>query len=198
MSLGAALVIGMTRGLAHALEADHVAAVATFVSEDRSVGRAARSALLWGAGHAAAIVGLGGALIALGVELPPHLAKVFDAGVVLALVGLGLAALRSASAAPSPPVQAGWLRFGVGLVHGLSGTAALTVFLALHVRERAAAVGFLGVFGLSTLAAMGAVSALLGWSLAGASARLPRLARALRAASGVASLATAALVASAL
>jgi len=192
MALATALVIGVTRGLAHALEADHVAAVATFAAADRTASRALRSACLWGAGHAAAVLGLGGALVASGVQVPAGLARAFDAGVVVLLVWLGISALRGSS---GQPARAQWVRFTAGLVHGLSGTAALTIFLAMHVQGRAAAIGFLGVFGVATLAAMIGVGALLGWSLRAGGARVPAVLRAARIGSGLASLVTAAIVA---
>ena len=60
--MGTILILGLLMGMQHALEADHVAAVSSIVSRDRSVGRIARHGAVWGIGHTVtltAVVGLG-------------------------------------------------------------------------------------------------------------------------------------------
>jgi uncharacterized membrane protein len=80
----------------HALEADHVAAVASLATRSASVRQTAWLAAMWGAGHAATLVLAGALTFALGVALPPGLARVFEAAAGLLLVYLGVDVLRRA------------------------------------------------------------------------------------------------------
>ncbi len=190
MSVAAALALGVTSGLAHALEADHIAAVATFAARDSGLARALRSGAMWGVGHGLAVVGVGTALVLAGVKVPDALGVAFDLAVAGVLVLLGGLALRRMN----PPPGDG-ARVAVGVVHGLSGTAALTVLVALHTRERAEAIGFLLVFGAATVAAMAAVSLGFGWSLRSATRLAPRLPVLARGLAGLGSIAAGVAVA---
>lgn len=84
------LTLGFLLGVRHALEADHVAAVASLATRASSPRETARMAALWGVGHAAVLLLVGGLVVWLGIALPPGLARSFEvlAGVLLALLGL--------------------------------------------------------------------------------------------------------------
>lgn len=88
------LGLGLLLGVRHALEADHVAAVATLATRARSSGEAIRMATFWGCGHALALVALGGAVAALGANLPEPAARALEAAAGLVLAGLGVDVLR--------------------------------------------------------------------------------------------------------
>jgi hypothetical protein len=92
--LGTLLVIGLLTGIRHALEADHVAAVASLATRSTSVRQTAWLAAVWGAGHAAALLLVGGMVVALGAALPTGLARLFEAAAGLLLVALGIDVLR--------------------------------------------------------------------------------------------------------
>ena len=47
------LTLGFVLGLRHALDADHLAAVSTFVTEERSLLRSSLIGVSWGLGHTA-------------------------------------------------------------------------------------------------------------------------------------------------
>jgi hypothetical protein len=84
------LGLGLLLGLRHALEADHVAAVAALATRTPSWRDVLRVAASWGLGHALVILAVGLAVSALGLRLPPWLAGHIDglAGLVLVLLGL--------------------------------------------------------------------------------------------------------------
>lgn len=200
VSLVAALTLGFSRGFAHALEADHLAAVATLAADDApgrgtlaGLARAARSGALWGLGHGLAVMLVGGALVLAGATVPDRLARLFELGVGVTLVVLGALSLSRArrqhehTSAPTSATSTR-SRVLVGLVHGVSGSAALSVFLAINMRSRAESMLFLALFGVATIAAMAGVSSVVGWSLRGALSRAPRFARGLRAAAATATL----------
>ncbi len=93
ISIGATLALGLVLGLRHALDADHVAAVATLVEGQGALRRAALTGFVWGVGHAVTLGIVGGLLVALRVTVPERIALLFEFAVGLMLVGLGVRAL---------------------------------------------------------------------------------------------------------
>jgi ABC-type nickel/cobalt efflux system permease component RcnA len=83
------LLLGFLLGIRHALEADHVAAVATLAARSARIRDTVKVAAWWGTGHGATLVALGSVLVVLGASLPEGLARGFEAlvGLVLALLG---------------------------------------------------------------------------------------------------------------
>jgi len=88
------LGLGFMLGVKHALEADHVAAVASLVTRSSSIKNTIRVASAWGLGHSAVLVLLGSILIALDTTLPEKLARAFEFGVGSMLIVLGIGVLR--------------------------------------------------------------------------------------------------------
>lgn len=91
---GSILLVGFLLGLRHALEADHVAAVATLASRSSSLRDHVRLAGLWGVGHALSLTALGSLLVLLGTRLPPVAASTLEGAVGVVLIGLGVDVLR--------------------------------------------------------------------------------------------------------
>ncbi len=87
------VLLGFALGMLHATDADHVIAVSTIVSRERSVGGAARIGLLWGAGHSLTVFAVGAAIIVFNLVLPPRLELALEFGVALMLMVLGAATL---------------------------------------------------------------------------------------------------------
>src|SRR4030088_1425162 len=90
------LALGFLLGMRHATDPDHVVAVTTIVSQQRSLARAARTGVLWGLGHTATILLVGGAIIVLKVQLsgiPPRVGLSLEFAVAIMLVVLGLLTL---------------------------------------------------------------------------------------------------------
>ncbi|MBM2840475.1 MAG: high-affinity nickel-transporter [Bacteroidetes bacterium] len=84
------LGIGFVLGLKHALDADHLLAVSTIISERKGILRSAGVGLLWGLGHTASLLLAGLIVIALRVEIPERVALTMEFLVALMLIGLGL------------------------------------------------------------------------------------------------------------
>jgi hypothetical protein len=193
MSVAAAALFGLGLGVKHAFEADHVAAVCTLVARGGGVARAAQTGASWGFGHGAAIVIAGGALVMAGISVPRPVAIALDIAVALMLVVLGIAAIVSRRG----PVQAGADRtpalrrrpFAVGLVHGASGTGALTLLVASTIPVRADALVFVAVFGIASVIGMAVAAALFALPLSSAAKRAPSLLTGIRSLAGAASIA---------
>ena len=89
------IIFGFLLGLQHALEADHIAAVATIATGQKGFGRILRHGAAWGLGHAAMLGAFGGAVYALKLTLNERLAAGLEFGVGVMLVLLGARALYS-------------------------------------------------------------------------------------------------------
>lgn len=187
-------------GLRHALDADHLAAIGTLLASGQSWRRAALLGAAWGIGHGLAVFAAGLVLLALGIQMPASLAVLFDLGVVVMLSVLGLRAMVQGRASPAQGApHAHALRsplgsLGIGLVHGASGTAALTLIVLTTLPSRMDGVYFLAIFGLGATVGMTALSALLAWPLRAASTRWQAAPRALNVTAGLLSIAAAVLV----
>jgi high-affinity nickel-transport protein len=74
----------------HATDPDHVIAVSTIVSRERSIAQAALIGILWGCGHTLTIVTVGAAIILFGLAIPVRagLTMEFSVGLMLILLGI--------------------------------------------------------------------------------------------------------------
>lgn len=88
------LLLGFTMGLRHALEADHLAAVATLSARSASPAALLRVAGAWGVGHGLAILAIASMWVATGVTVPEHAQPFVEAAAGLLLVWLGVDLLR--------------------------------------------------------------------------------------------------------
>jgi cytochrome c biogenesis protein CcdA len=171
------LFFGFLLGMEHALEADHVAAVAALATRATSVRGTMKTASLWGAGHALTLFAFGAVLIVIGASLPERVDRAFEFAVGAMLVVVGADVLRRLRRKRfhvhahqhdgvrhlhvhsheadlghehrhSPPPML------VGSIHGLAGSAALILLSLQTMRSGAEALLYLAVFGLGTMAGM--------------------------------------------
>jgi high-affinity nickel permease len=84
------LSLGFILGLKHALDADHLIAVATIVSERKRLLSSSIVGALWGIGHTAALVVVGFLVIALHVQIPDRIGLAMEFGVAAMLIILGI------------------------------------------------------------------------------------------------------------
>lgn len=90
----AIVLTGFLVGMRHALEADHVAAVAALATGSRSVGQTLRLGIAWGIGHTLTIVTVGSAVLLLEGAVPERVAAALEAAVGAMLIVLGAGVLR--------------------------------------------------------------------------------------------------------
>src|SRR5438552_7163679 len=203
--------LGSLLGMRHALEPDHVAAVATLVTGDRRT-RAAFLGMCWGLGHTLALLIAGAILVVLRAQMPASAASLFEMGVALMLIALGSRAIYNASReGPDGPVHvhhhgrvvhvhrgaSAHVHIGtwtlarrpllVGAIHGLAGSGALTALVVATLPSTAARLAYMALFGVGSMCGMAVMSGLLGWPLARAG-RDRRLARAVSFAVGCVSM----------
>ena len=182
--------LGSLLGMRHALEPDHLAAVSTLVTGEKSGAKAAWLGACWGLGHTCALVTAGAVLVGLRAEMPAAAAGTFEMGVAAMLVGLGLRAIYQAARQgadgpscthhhgrlvhvhPGAPAHVHIGRWTlarrpllVGAVHGLAGSGALTALVVATLPSTAARLTYLALFGLGSTVGMAALSGVLGWPL---------------------------------
>jgi len=90
------LGIGFFLGMRHATDPDHVVAVSTIVSREKSIRRAGMIGILWGVGHTITILVVGAAIILFGLVIPPRLGLALEFSVALMLILLGVLNLTGA------------------------------------------------------------------------------------------------------
>lgn len=182
-----AVLLGALLGLRHATDADHIVAVTAIVARERSMARAARVGALWGVGHALTLLLVGGALIAFRYVIPPRVGLALEFAVALMLIGLGYANLRSEDAPLG--ARAAIRPFVVGTVHGLAGSAAVTLLVLATIRGTLPAIAYLLVFGVGTILGMVLATVLIAAPSLLAGARSARWRLGVRYAAGALSIA---------
>jgi high-affinity nickel-transport protein len=103
------LVVGFFLGMRHATDADHVIAISTIVSRQRSLKSAAWIGAIWGMGHTLTVMAVGGAILLFSIVIPPRLGLALEFAVGIMLVALGFLTLTGMSL---------WIRDNVNIVPG--------------------------------------------------------------------------------
>jgi high-affinity nickel-transport protein len=103
------LVVGFFLGMRHATDADHVIAISTIVSRQRSLKSAAWIGMIWGMGHTLTVMVVGGAILLFSIVIPPRLGLALEFAVGIMLVALGFLTLTGMSL---------WIRDNVNIVPG--------------------------------------------------------------------------------
>lgn len=161
------LGLGFVIGLSHALEADHLAAVATIASRQGRASDIVRHGLTWGLGHTLTLLALAGVAFLLGSAIPASLAQVLELAVGAMLVSLGAHVLwrlwRARVQVDLPHAGEGfrWRTLLVGLMHGMAGSAALLLLALAQVKDPLRGLAYILVFGLGSMVGMGILSALI-------------------------------------
>ncbi|HEX3175278.1 MAG TPA: urease accessory protein UreH [Methylomirabilota bacterium] len=190
-SLISALGVGFVLGLRHALDADHVAAVSTFVGQNRNVYRSCVIGTLWGIGHTAALLAAALVTSVLRLRIPPDVGRTLEGVVAVVVVALGANVLlrslgglrlhRHEHAHDGASHRHLHLHLGaetahrhvhlirgarrpvlMGALHGLAGSAALLLLVLATMPSTLAALLYVAVFGIGSTLGMLIVSGLIG------------------------------------
>ena len=182
------LAISFLLGMRHATDADHVVAVTTIVSRQRSLARAAAVGALWGIGHTITLLAVGGVMIVLEIAMPPWLGLSLELLVAVMLVVLGIASVIGGGASDRM-VESSARPLIVGTVHGMAGSAAFTLLALPLIASPLLAGAYLILFGIGTIAGMIVVTLAIALPSAYVAHRMERTRHVLRYAAGVASIA---------
>ena len=176
---------GFLLGMRHALEADHVAAVASLTDRNTTLAEAARLGAAWGLGHTLTLVIFGTAVLAADTLVSERLAWALELGVGLMLVALGADVLRrlvrdkvhfhahrhddgtthfhahSHGDGEDHRHHHGRLpkrAIFVGSMHGMAGSAALVLLTVSQAPSLLGGLLYIGIFGLGSIAGMALLS----------------------------------------
>lgn len=187
MSTVGILIIGFALGLQHAVEADHLAAVSTIVSEKKSLFSASIVGGFWGLGHTISLFVVGALVIFLKLQISETAEARLEAIVGVMMIALGINALRKLFSADTVHIHkhehgtrehvhihshgnepvASHHRFSIrsvmiGMVHGLAGSAALMLLVVPTIASPWVAMSYILVFGVGSIGGMMAMSFLIG------------------------------------
>ncbi len=83
------LILGLLLGMRHALEADHLAAVASLATRSKGVRQTVFQGAAWGLGHTITLLVVGGACLLFRAAISPRLAAALEGAVGVMLLLLG-------------------------------------------------------------------------------------------------------------
>jgi hypothetical protein len=174
------VAVSVLLGLRHAGDPDHLAAVTTMIAsgKDRAARRAARLGFTWGLGHATSLFVFGLPVILYSAYLPAAVQKAAETSVGFVIMLLSLLLLLRwrrgvyrYTAVHTHGTRTGLQAYGIGLVHGVGGTAGVGLLLLATIQNRLLAIAALAVFAFCTALSMAALSTGFGLALASAPVR---------------------------
>jgi high-affinity nickel permease len=172
------LLVATLLGLRHATDPDHLAAVSTLVvsGRERATRAAARLGAAWGLGHAVTLVAFGVPILLAERYLPDLVQRGAETTVAALIAFLAIRLLvrwRHGAFATSPlgqdehvhRVRSPTGAFGIGLVHGMGGSAGVGVLLLAAIPSRQLALVALVVLAVFTAVSMTIVTTGFGAAL---------------------------------
>jgi cytochrome c biogenesis protein CcdA len=170
------IVVGVSilLGLRHASDPDHLAAVTTMIASgrDRAAHHAARLGFTWGLGHATTLFVFGVPVVLYSAYLPEPAQKAAETtvGFIIVLLALMLLArwrrghYRQTTPHSHTSGRTSLQAYGIGLVHGMGGTAGVGLLLLATIDSRPLAIVCLAVFAFGTAVSMTMLSTGLGFA----------------------------------
>jgi ABC-type nickel/cobalt efflux system permease component RcnA len=187
------LLAAILLGLRHATDPDHVAAVTTLVAgaRERAARTAAELGLAWGLGHAVTLFVFGLPILLLDKYLPEHVQQAAETVIAFVIVYLAVRLLvrwRRGLLHVHPHDHDGSSHthlhthgtetghghtertrlgaFGIGLVHGIGGSAGVGILLVAAIESTVLSVVSLGLLAVFTAVSMTLLSTGFGATLA--------------------------------
>jgi ABC-type nickel/cobalt efflux system permease component RcnA len=182
------LLVAVLLGLRHATDPDHIAAVTALVASGREGARrrAAELGVFWGLGHALTLVVFGLPIVLFEAYLPERLQQGAETAVAALIVFLAVRLLirwrsgyfhfHAHSHGPGDEGHRHKVRtpvgaFGIGLVHGMGGSAGVGVLLLAAIPSKPLAAASLLVLAVFTAVSMTIVTTGFGATLGSAPLR---------------------------
>jgi HupE / UreJ protein len=170
------LLVAVLLGLRHATDPDHLAAVTTLVAGagDRATRAATRLGAAWGLGHALTLFTFGVPILLLDKYLPERAQQAAETAIAFVIAYLavrlvlrwrqGVYRLQAQHSHPHRGRTA-LSAFGIGLVHGMGGSAGVGVLLVASIESQALGVVSLALLAIFTAVSMAILSAGFGLGL---------------------------------
>ena len=176
------LWLGFALGLTHALDPDHLVAVGTMAVESESIRRSSALGIFWGMGHTMALALIGGVVLTLKWTIPEFLATGMEAIIAMMIIFLGGSLVWHAAQSLTVHSHAhthgdtqhshfhthprgqeihhshffgsGHKAFAVGMVHGIAGSAVLTLAVMTTMPSTLLGLFYILVFGVGSIGGM--------------------------------------------
>jgi ABC-type nickel/cobalt efflux system permease component RcnA len=187
-SIWIVLAVAVLLGLRHATDPDHIAAVSTLVANgrDRATRRAGELGLAWGLGHALTLFAFGLPILLLDSYLPERAQQAAETAIAVVIVYLAVRLLvrwrrgafhehvHSHGDVDHSHVHVGHGHrhargrlgaFGIGLVHGMGGSAGVGILLVASIESTVLSVASLALLAVFTAVSMTLLSGGFGRAL---------------------------------
>jgi len=179
-SVGVVILVAVLLGLRHATDPDHIAAVTTLVASggERASRASARLGAFWGLGHALTLVLFGLPILLFQQYLPERVQQSAETAVAALIVFLALRLLvrwrhgyfnlhahMEEDEHHHHPVRTPAGAFGIGLVHGIGGSAGVGVLILAAIPSTTVACIALVVLAVFTAVSMTLVTTGFGITL---------------------------------
>ena len=177
---------GFLLGVKHALDADHVAAVSALVSRSNSIKKFYILGAFWGFGHTISLLCVGLIILLLKITIPEKIALSFEFIVGIMLVILGLNVLLTINKNKihfhrHKHGKEGHIHFHshkltkhhdhkhklfhqslfIGLIHGLAGSAVLTLLVLTTIKSVWLGLIYILIFGIGSITGMILISSVI-------------------------------------
>ena len=182
------LAVAVLLGLRHATDPDHLAAVSTLVAggREQATRRAGELGLAWGAGHAVTLFAFGLPILLLDSYLPERVQQTAETAIAAVIAYLAVRLLvrwrrgefhehehghgdaehshmHAKHDHRHPRSELG--AFGIGLVHGMGGSAGVGILLVASIESTPMAVASLALLAIFTAVSMTMLSSGFGRTL---------------------------------
>jgi high-affinity nickel permease len=200
LSDGATLLVvaavAVLLGLRHASDPDHLAAVTTLIAsgKERATRAAARLGFAWGLGHATSLFVFGVPVVLYSAYLPEAVQSAVETSVGFLIVALAVlllvrwrrglyrddshehegethAHVHSRARRHAHATRSACQAYGIGLVHGMGGTAGVGLLLLATIHNHVVAIAALAVFAFCTAVSMALLSTGFGLAVGSAPVR---------------------------
>lgn len=182
------LTIGFLLGIEHAFDADHVVAVSTIVTKNKSLKKSSFLGIFWGIGHTTTILVVGMAILTLKLTIPDKLALSMEFIVGAMLVLLGGMVLREVIInrihmhshthgneshlhlhahkeeklhKHQHEIKPEFKSLLIGMVHGLAGSAAIILLVLTTAPSISSGLFYIIIFGVGSIIGMMLISTLI-------------------------------------
>jgi high-affinity nickel permease len=187
-SIWIVLAVAVLLGLRHATDPDHLAAVSTLVANgrDRATRRAGELGLAWGLGHGLTLFAFGLPILLLDSYLPERAQQAAETAIAVVIVYLAVRLLvrwrrgafhehvHTHGDVDHSHVHVGHSHrhargrlgaFGIGLVHGMGGSAGVGILLVASIESTTLSVASLALLAVFTAVSMTLLSGGFGRAL---------------------------------
>lgn len=208
------LALGFLLGIQHAFNADHVVAVSTLVTKNRSLRKSSSLGIFWGIGHTTTLLAAGLAILTLKLTIPGKVALAMEFVVGAMLVFLGSIVLKEVianrihlhshshgeechlhlhshveeEAHAHEHLKPEFRSLLVGMVHGMAGSAALMLLVLTAAPSIASGVSYILLFGTGSIVGMMLISALISLPFIVTAKKLEHMNEKIRAGAGLISI----------